>query len=237
VSRSLTLLTAVILCLGTSTVALPAQASVDPLPPGDRIELYELDSPLGTAQTLREQGFDVVQQEIRDGKEHVELTATPNDLDGLEKLGHRPEPVRNPQGQTQLQAAKAQAASGYTVFKSYSERGGIADQLRKIAKDHKDVVELQSIGKTLRGQDILAVKVTSLARLLPDGIKPATLFSATQHAREWIATEVDMRLLKYVVANKRQLRSLLDRTELWFVPVANPDGYLVVRSAPALSRG
>src|SRR5690606_28702234 len=100
-----------------------------------------------------------------------------------------------------------------------------------------DVVELQSIGKTLRGQDILAVKVTSLARLLPDGIKPATLFSATQHAREWIATEVDMRLLKYVVANKRQLRSLLDRTELWFVPVANPDGYLVVRSAPALSRG
>ncbi|MFI6711008.1 M14 family zinc carboxypeptidase [Nonomuraea sp. NPDC050478] len=214
-----------ILGLGTSMVALQAQASVDPLPPGDRIELYQLDSPLGTAQALREKGFDVVQQEIRNGKEHIELTAAQKDLEGLEKLGHEPAPVRNPQGQTQLQAAKAQAASGYTVYKSYSESGGIADQLRKIADENKDVVKLQSIGKTLRGQDILAAKVTSLARVLPDGIKPATLYSATQHAREWIATEVDMRLLKHVVANKRQLRSLLDRTELWFVPVANPDGY------------
>jgi hypothetical protein len=206
-------------------VALPAQASMDPLPPGDRIELYQLDSPLGTAQTLREKGFDVVQHEIENGKEHVELTAAEDDLEGLRKLGLKPEPVRNPQGQTQLQAARAQAASGYKVFRSYSERGGIADQLRKIANDHKDVVKLQSIGKTLRGQDILAVKVTTQARVLPDGVKPATLYSATQHAREWIATEVDMRLLKYVLANKKKLKSLLDRTELWFVPVANPDGY------------
>ena len=34
-----------------------------------------------------------------------------------------------------------------------------------------------------------------------------------------------MRLLKHVVANKNALRDLLNKTELWFVPVANPDGY------------
>ena len=35
-----------------------------------------------------------------------------------------------------------------------------------------------------------------------------------------------MRLLKHVVANKaRRVRRLLNKTELWFVPVANPDGY------------
>ncbi|MEU4574543.1 MULTISPECIES: M14 family zinc carboxypeptidase [Nonomuraea] len=224
-SRSLTIVSAVIIGLATSMVALEAQAAVDPLPPGDRIELYQLDSPPGTAQTLREQGFDVVQQEIKDGREHVELTAAQADLAGLKKLGLKPEPVRNPQGQTQLEAARTQAAGGYTVFRSYSEPGGIADQLRAIADANKDVVKLQSIGKTVRGQDILAAKVSTMARLLPDGIKPASLFSATQHAREWIATEVDMRLLKHVVAHKGELRDLLNRTELWFVPVANPDGY------------
>ncbi|WP_246082727.1 M14 family metallopeptidase [Nonomuraea diastatica] len=225
-SRSSILAAAVILGLGTSLVATaPAQASVDPLPARDRIELYQLDSPPGTAQTLREKGFDVVQHEIRDGKEHIELTAAKDDLGTLEKLGHEPAPVRNQRGQSQLEAARAQAAGGYTVYTSYSEPGGIADQLRDIAKANRDIVELQSIGKSLNGQDILAAKVTTGARLLPDGIKPSTLFSATQHAREWITTEVDMRLLKYVIANKRALRDLLNRTELWFVPVANPDGY------------
>ncbi|MFI6598072.1 M14 family zinc carboxypeptidase [Nonomuraea sp. NPDC050536] len=225
-SRPLVLAAAVILGLGTSLVAVEAQASVDPsLPPSDRIELYQLDSPPGTAQTLKEKGFDVVQDQTKDGKEHVELTAAQNELDALGKLGYKPQPVRNPQGQTQLEAAKAQATAGYTVWKSYSEPGGIADQLKAIAAANKDLVKLESIGKSLRGQDILAVKVTTLARVLPDGLKPATLFSATQHAREWISTEVDMRTLKYVLANRTQLKDLLDRTELWFVPVANPDGY------------
>ena len=208
VSRSLKLFTVAVLGLGTSLVGLQAQAAVDPLPPSDRIELYELDSPLGTGQSLREQGFDVVQQEIKDGKEHVELTAAQEDLAGLRKLGLKPEPVRNPQGQTQLQAARAQAANGYTVYKSYSERGGIADQLKAIANANKDIVKLTSLGKTLRGQDILAVKVSKQARVLPDGLKPAALYSATQHAREWIATEVDMRLLKHCAStNYRQRRS------------------------------
>ncbi|WP_308250548.1 M14 family metallopeptidase [Nonomuraea rhizosphaerae] len=224
-SRLLTLSTAVILGLSTSFVALQAQASVDPLPPRDRIELYELDSAPGTGQALREKGFDVVQQEGRSGQEHVEVTADQTDLDGLRKLGYKPEPVRNPQGQTQLEAARAQAAGGYTVYRSYSEPGGVADQLRAIANANKDIVKLQSIGRTLKGQDILAVKVTTLARVLPDGAKPATLYSATQHAREWISTQVNLRLLKHVIANRSALRDLLNRTELWFLPVANPDGY------------
>ncbi|MET7333858.1 M14 family zinc carboxypeptidase [Nonomuraea sp. NPDC005650] len=224
-SRTLTFATAVILALGTSIVATTARASVDPLPPRDRIELYQLDSAPGTAQTLREKGFDVVQQQNKGAQEHIELTAAQADLDALRKLGHKPEPVRNPQGQTQLEAAKAQAAGGYTVWKSYSAPGGIADQLKAIANANKDLVKLQSIGRTLKGQDILAVKVTTGARLLPDGIKPSTLYSATQHAREWIATEVDLRLLKHVIANRAALKDLLNKTELWFVPVANPDGY------------
>ncbi|WP_308168336.1 M14 family zinc carboxypeptidase [Nonomuraea sp. NEAU-A123] len=224
-SRLLALSMAVILGLGTSLVALEAQATVDPLPPRDRIELYQLESTPGTGQALREKGFDVVQQDTRGGTEHVEVTAAQTDLDGLRKLGYQPEPVRNPQGQSQLEAAKAQAAGGYTVWKSYSAPGGIADQLKAIANANKDLVKIESLGKSLKGQDILAVKVSTLARVLPDGVKPATLYSATQHAREWISTEVDMRLLKYVIANRSSLRDLLNRTELWFVPVANPDGY------------
>ena len=205
-----------------------AQAvTADPLPPTDRIELYELDSPAGTAGTLAQKGFDIVQQQAAGDKEHIELTATPIELKKLQILGYKPQPVRNPQGQTQLQAARAQAAGGYTVWRSYSEKGGIADQLRAISDGNKDIAKLQSIGKTVQGKDILAVKLTKSARVLPDGTRPAVLYSATQHAREWIATEVDMRLLNYLVANKAkpEVSKLLSTSEVWFVPVANPDGY------------
>ncbi|GIG82071.1 M14 family metallopeptidase [Planotetraspora kaengkrachanensis] len=205
-----------------------AQAvATDPLPPTDQIELYELDSPAGTGGTLAQKGFDIVQQTAEGATEHIELTATPAELKKLQILGYRPQPVRNPQGQTQSQAARAQAAGGYTVWRSYSQKGGIADQLRAIADANKDIAKLQSIGKTVQGKDILAVKLTKLARVLPDGARPAVLYSATQHAREWISTEVDMRLLKYLVANKSkpEIGKLLSSTEVWFVPVANPDGY------------
>src|SRR5690349_11884674 len=92
VSRIMTIAAAVLLGLGASLVPLTAEASVDPLPPGDRIDLYQVDGEPGTAQFLREKGFDVVQHDNGGDKEHVELTAAQADLAGLAKLGLRPEP-------------------------------------------------------------------------------------------------------------------------------------------------
>ena len=55
------------------------------------------------------------------------------------------------------------------------------------------------------------------------------IYSATQHAREWIASEVDRRLMYWYVdrwrQNDKDVKRLLKNTELWFVPVMNPDGY------------
>ena len=80
----------------------------------------------------------------------------------------------------------------------------------------------------MQGQDILAVKVTKNARQVRDGSRPATLYSSAQHAREWITTEMNSRLLRYLLeqyASNAAVQRVVDRTELWFVPVANPDGY------------
>ena len=55
------------------------------------------------------------------------------------------------------------------------------------------------------------------------------LHSSTQHAREWISTEVNRRLLNHYIdgwrANDKEIKDLLKNNELWFVVVANPDGY------------
>ena len=55
------------------------------------------------------------------------------------------------------------------------------------------------------------------------------LYSATQHAREWIAAEINRRLMFHYIdkwrAGDKSIRRLLEDNELWFILVANPDGY------------
>ena len=77
---------------------------------------------------------------------------------------------------------------------------------------------------------MLALKAHRRARAASrDGRRPAVLYSSTQHAREWIANEVNRRLMNQYIdgwrANDPEIKKLLKTTELWFVLVANPDGY------------
>ena len=143
--------------------------------------------------------------------------------------GAKAELTRVKGGMTVKQFAAAQAAAGFTVWRSYDEPGGYRDQMYALAHDFPQVTKLVKIGTTGQGREILALKVTQGARDKPDGSRPSVLFSATQHAREWIATEIDRRLMYHYVNgwknNDKQIKDLLKGTELWFVPVMNPDGY------------
>ena len=81
--------------------------------------------------------------------------------------------------------------------------------------------------------------MTKNARQLADGSRPATLYMGTIHAREWIATEVTRRLLRHFVENynrNAEITNLVNTRELWFMPVANPDGYQYTFSTERLWR-
>ena len=127
------------------------------------------------------------------------------------------------------QFAAAQAVSGYNVWRSYDEPGGYRDILTETARSYPAVTKLVKLGTTYQGRDILALKMTQGARGKKDGSRPAVIFSATQHAREWIAPEVTRRLmdtyLQRWLSDDKATKKLLQKTELWFVPVMNPDGY------------
>jgi hypothetical protein len=118
------------------------------------------------------------------------------------------------------------AATG--VFRPWSGPGGLREEFVAFARAHPRLVKQVVIGHSVQGQEILAFKVTKDAREVRDGRRPSVLYNSAQHAREWITPEMTRRLLRHVVdgySTDRKLRKLLDSTELWFVPVANPDGY------------
>jgi hypothetical protein len=137
--------------------------------------------------------------------------------------------TRNKKGLTVTQQAARQAAGGYNVYRSWDEPGGIRDELFAVARRNPQLVKLEVLGRTHQGRQLIAMKLTQSARDVPDGSRPAVLYSSNQHAREWISLEVNRRLMHYFInrwrANDKQIRQLLKQTELWFVISANPDGY------------
>ena len=53
-------------------------------------------------------------------------------------------------GKTVKQFAAAQAANGFTVWKSYDEPGGFRDQMYELARKYPGVTKLVKIGTTSR---------------------------------------------------------------------------------------
>jgi hypothetical protein len=114
------------------------------------------------------------------------------------------------------------------VFRPYSGAGGLQEELEQQAADHPAIAQLVVIGQTVQGVDISAVRVTKNPAKAKDGKRPATVFMGAQHAREWITPEMVRRLLDDVLNGygvDPRITDLVNTTEMWFIPVANPDGY------------
>ncbi|HVW34992.1 MAG TPA: M14 family metallopeptidase, partial [Acidimicrobiia bacterium] len=194
-------------------------------------DLYRITAPPATVRRLAEAGFDVAATRA-DGT--TEIVAGPAELARLEVAGLRPVRWRDPQGRTVADLARAQAArmagprpSG-SVWKHWSGPGGLEDEVKALAAAHPDLVQTELIGRSVQGRDLLAVRVTGGVRQVPDGARPAVLYLGLQHAREWISGEVTRRFMLSMIdtyGTDPETTKLLDTTELWFLVVANPDGY------------
>lgn len=182
------------------------------------IDRHELElAPVGSQDDLGSKGLVEVEA-VLSADQAEQLAAQGLDLE-----------VKQVDGQSVTERADARSADGYEVWQTYAGDGGIAEELRQVAAAHPGITKLVTAGQTVQGQDILALKVTDRARRTRDGARPAVLYLSAQHAREWITPEMTTRLLARVVeryaAGDRRTRRLLATTELWFMPVANPDGY------------
>lgn len=131
------------------------------------------------------------------------------------------------------QAARSLQAAAASVYHSFDEAGaGIRDQLEQIARDYPELAHLETVGYSIQQRPILAMRLTrSIDRPWwrhKRHPKPEVLFLATHHAREWVAAQMAMRLINYFTANcgvDDRVTRLMETTQIWIIPVANPDGY------------
>ena len=202
---------------------------------------------------LKRQGFDLTEG-IR--RKRIEIVATRTQVAKLRRAGLRTKVLRDRRGRTARQLAAAAADSPWTVWRPWARTdvavsGGAGNptanlktQMENLAAKYPKITKLVTIGHSVRGQAIYAMKVTNNAKGTKDGSRPAVLYSALQHAREWLAGETERRTLRLFLDNygntgtavgtdgnpvagvsSSELTSLVNNRELWFILVANPDGY------------
>ncbi|MFC6148412.1 MULTISPECIES: M14 family metallopeptidase [Mumia] len=208
--------------------ASPPTAPTDS-PPGD-LEVYTGTVDARGLDLLGEAGVDRGHDVLgasKDGKAKVEVVLPENEAAKLQDQGVDLT-LKKIDGVKSSTLMARQARAGYEVFTSYSEAGGIKDDMVATTRANPKLTKLVKAGTSGQGQDILAVKVGKNASKTKDGSKPAVLYGATQHAREWITPEMVQRFMHYVIdqyGKDKRITKILDTTELWFLPVQNPDGY------------
>lgn len=112
---------------------------------------------------------------------------------------------------------------GEEAFTTYDE---METELRSWATNYPDFVELMSIGKSLEGRDLWAVKIGP-KDLPPSSMIPAILFTGAHHAREHLSTEVPLKLGRMLVTSygtNPEVTRLIENRQIYIVPMVNPDG-------------
>jgi hypothetical protein len=230
------------------TLAFAASASAA------RLDAYSVKlSGAKQLRVLKEQGFDITEgQRARS----IEIVGTRGQIAKLRRSGVTAKRLVDNRGRSASRIAAAQASDGWQVWRPYSRTdvpvsgsagnptANIMTQLENLADRHRNIAELQTIGHSVEGVPIYAMKVTRNARSTRDGSRPAVLYSSLQHAREWLAGETGRRTLRLFLDNygrsgaaigtdgrpvegvsAQEITRLVQTRELWFILVANPDGY------------
>ena len=203
--------------------ATPAVASA-----ADTLEPYKATVTSAQAADLKSKGFDI-QEGGADGSavQELEIVASDKQAAQLEASGIELEGLAIDKPVAKSAALGDSPNPFFNVYRSYMEPGGIADEMKATAAANPDVMKLEQIGTSTLGKPIYAIKMTADARNVPDGTRHAILFSAVNHAREWIAAEMGRRLPVWFAEHKNdpKIKELIQTRELWFLPIQNPDGY------------
>jgi murein tripeptide amidase MpaA len=81
--------------------------------------------------------------------------------------------------------------------------------------------------RTYQNRIIWALKISDNPAI-NESSEPEVLYISLHHAREWISVEAILYVIDYILDNYQAnstLAGLINNTEMWFVPVMNPDGF------------
>lgn len=181
------------------TVSLRLPAEAQRLVP----TLVRLDS-LGVLEQLARAGYEVAGVERVDGVAHAVIVASPEQQPALAAIG------------LAARGAPEMVAAPPVFFRDLAGVHAVLDSLAAAG-----AILLDTIGTSWEGRPIIAAKVGTAADAAD---RPNVLLMGAHHAREWISSEMALRLLEMLAGSPAD-PALVARRDIWVIPVVNPDGF------------
>ncbi|MGH7243191.1 MAG: M14 family zinc carboxypeptidase [Phycisphaerales bacterium] len=132
-----------------------------------------------------------------------------------------------------LRADEEARASGFedrAFFDDFQDFSAVRNYVASLVTQYPDMVKRITLGFSLQSREIFGYRVTSAVPAVGGSPrKPVVFIMSLQHAREWITPMATLFTASYLLENYQSdagIRDILDRYELVFVPLCNPDGYV-----------
>jgi carboxypeptidase T len=183
---------------------------------GDETRIVSLEKSALAGSALDIGALDILTE--RAGKLYV--VAGPRDIELFDRarIGYIPEALRGPA----IGGMRGAQGGGNGDYHSYTE---LETDLFALERKYPLIAKVFDIGDTLEKRDIYALKISDNVSFEEE--EAEVLFLGGHHAREWISVEVPYLLGKYLLENYQtdaDVKRLVDSSEIWIVPLVNPDG-------------
>ncbi len=116
--------------------------------------------------------------------------------------------------------ADSGARAGYRSFAQLSS------DLQALEAANPTIFDLKSIGTSVQGRDLWFMKISDNVAAEED--EPEFKYISTMHGDEPVGTELCVYLIEHLAAqygSDQEITDLVNETEIWIMPLMNPDGY------------
>jgi len=169
-------------------------------------------------KTIMLQGYDIVRH-TPEG--NIEIVARPLERQALIADYDAEILIENMEEHYRSRLDPTKDMGGY---KTFSEVDAL---LQAYAQNYPNLAVLDTIGYSLEGRPIFAMKISDNPDVDED--EPEAMINGLIHAREPIGMEINLYVIDYLLTRYGiypNITNMVDSIEMWFVPVVNPDGYV-----------
>ncbi len=107
-------------------------------------------------------------------------------------------------------------------YHNYAE---LTSALQQLANDYSGLCRLESLGRSVQGREIWALRITDNPDIEED--EPEFKYISTIHGDEPVGTELCYLFAKFLLENYNtdsRIKFVVDEVSIWIVPLMNPDG-------------
>ena len=107
-------------------------------------------------------------------------------------------------------------------WNKYHRYKTIDDFVKCLAQEYPDKAQIFEIGSSYERRKMHLLRITNNLRVN----KKAVWIDGGIHAREWASPSAVTYLMNEFLQNSQNYKEILDRYDIFILPLANPDGYI-----------